>query len=100
MAPSDPFEVTMPDSLITQQDSKQYVSLPQPSSYRTSSHVSTIAGALVSGAAIWQIGQAWSDGRIPVSWHALVAILVATLPTESVTSLVQGAIRAWSRRKG
>lgn len=89
----DPFEVTQRES--GSQPAQQSVS---PS--RSSSLVSTIAGTTLSGAAIWQIGQAWSDGRIPTAWHAVLAIVLCTLPTDGLTSLARGAIRAWANRSG
>ncbi len=91
--PYDPFERTAPDSPTSYSHSPASVS-------HTPSALSTLGGQLVSGVAIWQIGGAWGDGRIPVSWHALLAIVVVAVPSaaEQVASLARGAIRAWARR--
>ncbi len=93
MSDPDPFETTLQDRRDL--SSSQSSPLPPPKS----SLLSTVGAIVIQAGALWQIGTAWSDGRIPVAWHAIVAIVLVTLPSDSLTELGKGAIRAWARRK-
>jgi hypothetical protein len=53
----------------------------------------------MQAAALWIIHDAWKAGLIPVAWHALVSIVAVMLPSDSLTELGKGALRAWARRK-
>lgn len=87
----DPFEDTQPDSASPSGQS-------QPSSSRSPSHVSTIAGTLVSLAAMSAIFIAWMTDKIQVWWHATLALLIATLPTSALADLAKTALRLAAKR--
>lgn len=87
----DPFE-------ITQQGSS---SAAQPSSASPSSRsslASMVVGWVLQAGALSLIGYGWLHDKIPVAWHALLAIVAVMLPTDSLTSLARGAIKAWASR--
>lgn len=74
---------------------------PAPSSESPSplsSRASTRAGLALQVAALSVISYQWIAGKIPVAWHAIVAVIAVMLPTDSLTDLARGAIRAWARR--
>lgn len=89
----DPFEITAQDPAAP----------PLPSlvsSLPSSSQLSTATGVLLQLGAMSLIGYAWLVAdKIPVAWHAIVAIITVTLPTNSLTDLARGVVRGWYRRK-
>ena len=82
----DPFE-------ITQRDSSSPVAPSSPPVSPGSQVVSTIAGTLVSLGAMSAIFIGWMRGEIPVWWHAVGALLVATLPTSDLARLARAAAK-------
>jgi hypothetical protein len=94
--PLDPFENSQPDTLPGLNQP------PQPSSGSPSlpsSRGSTKTGQFLQIAAMIIITYAWLvAGKIQKDWHALVAVISVMLPTNDLTDLAKGAIRAWSRR--
>jgi predicted RecA/RadA family phage recombinase len=88
----DPFETTAPDSNAASPPSS---ALPS-SSY---SHASTKAGIALQVGAMLVIAYAWLvAGKIAVAWHAILGIIAVMLPTNALTDIAKGAIRAWARR--
>jgi hypothetical protein len=90
--PTDPFE-------LTPRESSTSSSLSSASPPRSPSHVLTVGAFAMQGAALWVIHDAWKSGLIPVSWHALLSIVLVMLPSDSLTELGKGVVRAWGRRK-
>lgn len=93
--PPDPFEITQQDP--TPRDSFALPSPSLPSVYSGPSRWSTLAGAAVQVTAIVHIGMAWSAGRVPIAWHALLAIVVAALPPDVVLQLGKWTIKLVAR---
>jgi hypothetical protein len=89
--PTDPFEIT------AQESGGQSVQ-PSVSPFSSSSPGSMRVGLLFQAAALSVISYQWIAGAIPVAWHALVAVIAVMLPTDSLTSLARGAIKAWANR--
>lgn len=91
MASNDPFETTGPVSGgQSAQPSGSLSSLSSPASIRV--------GLLFQGVALSVISYQWIAGKIPVAWHAILAIVAVMLPTDSLTGLARGAIRGWFNR--
>ncbi len=79
--PSDPFETTLEDSSSPAQ------------SRDLSAQYSSRGSTVIAVVAIIAIGAAWFTGRIPVAWHAIVAILVAALPAGVQVDLLKFVAR-------
>jgi hypothetical protein len=78
---------------ITQRDSDSPSSALSPSQSQPSSLASIIAGTMVSLAAMSAIFAGWMTDKIPVWWHAVGAMLVATLPTSALADLARGVAK-------
>lgn len=89
--PVDPFEITQRDSPVSSSLSQDSPSSPSPRG---------TGGALVQLAALGIIGAGWLMGKVPVAWHALLAIAVAALPPDVVLQLGKWIIRLAVRMRG
>lgn len=87
----DPFETT---GRVSGGSPAQPSESPSP----LSSRGSTRAGLALQAAALSVISYQWIADKIPVAWHAIVAVIAVMLPTDSLTDIARGAIRAWARR--
>lgn len=90
--PIDPFE-------ITQRDPSES-SLRPPDSPSLQSPASTVVGGLIQWTAVVTIGAGWLLGKVPVAWHALLAIVVASLRPDVVLQLGKWLIKLAARMRG